>query len=591
MKVRSEFVTNSSSTSFGASFGDALLAIFLGLGLGNLDCGGGEGGGGRSSEEDGGGGGGGDADLEGAMAAAEQAAKEAAEKMQADAAAKDALVDAILDSEEDKLNATGIKIDTEIEAYTNQWQDAVKGADPADLDKLNKQYQDYIDYLKGQKALVEAQKYDLAVTKAEEEAAKAAKGDWIKQQQQDLVQVKEQKSFLEAIAKGYGAHKDYNIDEVNSQLKALKDREAALQGTLKENGAEINYTPQDRSPIGPDPEIVRMKQEHEKQMAQLKAEMEKAAAERNAAKRAELAAKQQWLEKQAANEMAKAGMWNTITKIAEGTQVIADVGVDVLSNLTGPAGKSIKEAYTGFKGVAGGLGEGMASWDGKKGFWNNVGTLGQKTASGAVGGLSDIIKDKIGGHYTEKFGSEAVGKAAQNIYNVGAEAGKEVLVSVLEGPKKGESYIQNIVTAGFKGAQKGALDSSLNVIADGLMPGAKSLPEGLDWSDINVNTFVNSIRKSNPLTSNYGRDAIKNGILSAGTDQAKNFIKGDPVIFDNWKQDFTGKVIEAGATQAGKTYTPMLLRGGKMAGNAAKATAATMAEIGKYSASGSPYVY
>lgn len=63
------------------------------------------------------------------------------------------------------------------------------------------------------------------------------------------------------------------------------------------------------------------------------------------------------------------------------------------------------------------------------------------------------------------------------------------------------------------------------------------------------------------------------------------------MIFDNWKQDFTGKVIEAGATQAGKTYTPMLLRGGKMAGNAAKATAATMAEIGKYSASGSPYVY
>ncbi len=307
MKIRTEFVTNSSSTSFGASFGDALAAIILGLAVFECDCSTV----GASDKDEGesggsGGSGSGDAALQGAMAAAAQAAQEAAEKMAADAAAKEALIDKIFVAEEAKLDAAGSKIEQEIEAYTKQWEEAQATADKSDpnYENMNKQYQDYIDYLKNQKAQIEAQKYQLAVTKAEEAAAKAAQNDWIRQRQEDLIQTKEQRAYLEAVASGYGQHKDYDISAVKSQIEALKQKEAELQGTLKANNAEIDYIPKDRSPIGPDTEIIRIQQEHQQKMQQLQKEIDEAKAKRNEARKIELQNEMAWQQKVAENEMS-----------------------------------------------------------------------------------------------------------------------------------------------------------------------------------------------------------------------------------------------------------------------------------------------
>lgn len=565
MKIRSEFVTNSSSTSFGASFADAVAAMILGLAAFGCDCADQEG-----SEDSGGtgaAGGGEDEVIQGAMDAAAQAAEAAAQQMAADAAAKEALVSGIMDAETAKLNAAGAKMDQEIDAYTKQWADAQATADKTDpnYESMNKQYQDYIDYLKSQREQIEAQKYDLAVTRAQEEAAKAAKSDWIRQQQEDLIQVKEQKSYLEAVASGYGQHKNYDIGAVKSQLEALNQREAALKGTLKDNNAEIDYTPKQRDPIGPDPEIIRLQEEHRKKMEQLQNEINVAKEERNNARRDELIREREWQQKVAQNEMAKAGFWNVLTKAGELTQTAADTGVDILSNLTGPAGKTIKTLYTGIKGVAGGFGEGLAK-----------GNMAAELGKGALSGLSDIAKDKLGGAVGDRWG-EAAGKAAQNIYNVGAEAGKGMYGTFVDGPEKGKDFLTSIVQSGMKGATKGALDSTLNVIGDGILPSGGKIPEGLDWSDINVGTFVNSIRNSNPLTQSFGKTAIGNSLQGLGTDQAKNFIKGDGVIFDDMNQELTGKIIDAGGDIAGKAYTPGVRQGlkslfdtGKAVGNAAE---------------------
>lgn len=550
MKIRTEFVTNSSSTSFGASFGDALAAMIAGLAVIGCDCGSGNGDDGDQDKDKEEGGssedGGEDAALKGAMEAAAQAAQEAADQMAADAAAKDALIGDILDAEGAKLNAAGTKIDQEIDAYTKQWADAQATADQTDpnYETMNKQYQDYIDYLKSQREQVEAQKYQLAVTRAEEEAAKAAKSDWVKQQQEDLIQVQEQKSYLQAVANGYGQHENYNISEVQAQLKALNERENALRGTLKENHAEINYTPKERTPIGPDPEIIRLQEDHRKKMEQLQNEINVAKEERNNARRDELIRERAWQEKVAQNEMAKASFWNVMTKAGELTQTAADTGVDILSNLTGPAGKTIKTAYTGLKGLAGGFGEGLAN-----------GNMAAELGKGALGGLSDIAKDKLGSYVGDQWG-EASGKAAQNIFGIGAEAGKEMYGTFVDGPQKGKDFTTQIIQSGFKGALKGSLDSSLNIIGDGILPGGGKIPDGLDWSDINVGSFVNSVRNSNPLTQSFGKTAINNGLQSWGTDQGKNFIKGDGVIFDDFNQEFTGQVIDTAGDVAGEAYTP-----------------------------------
>jgi len=117
-----------------------------------------------------------------------------------------------------------------------------------------------------------------------------------------------------------------------------------------------------------------------------------------------------------------------MTKAGELTQTAADTGVDILSNLTGPAGKTIKTAYTGLKGVAGGFGEGLAN-----------GNMAAELGKGALGGLSDIAKDKLGSYVGDKWG-EASGKAAQNIFGIGAEAGKEMYGTFVDGPQKGKGF-------------------------------------------------------------------------------------------------------------------------------------------------------
>lgn len=577
MKIRSEFVTNSSSTSFGASLGDALVGLLMGLGLSNCECSNDEENTGSKDSGGGSGGGGEDSAMQGAMDAAAQAAKDAADQMAADAAAKDALIGDILNAEGAKLDAAGSKIDSEIDAYTKQWADAQKGVDPADMGKLNKQYQDYLDYLKSQKDLVDARKYELAVTKAEEDAAKAAKTDWIKQRQQDLIQVQEQKAFLEAVAKGYGAHKNYDINEVNSQLKALSDRESSIRGTLKDNNAEINYTPKDRSPIGPDPEIIRLQDAHKKKMDALQNEINAAKEARNNQRRDELIKEQQWQQKVAENEMKKAGFWNVMTKAGEVTQVVADTGVDILSNLTGPAGKTIKTLYTGIKGVAGGVGEGLANGD-----------MSKNIAKGALDGLTEIVGDKLG----DAMDGKKWGKAIEAGYTVVSEAGKSMAESALDGKTSASDLIQS----GLSGGAGGALDASLGTITDHIFPGGPDLPEDLDYSGMGLKDFISSIRKTNPLSNgklnkftglNPGKQAITDGLQSAGVDQATGWIKGDPVIFEGTEQGVTEKIIE-GTTTA---MTPTVKSGLKMAGNAMKATAQTVGKMAQQAAAPSPYMY
>lgn len=582
MKVRLDFVTNSSSTSSAVALGSSILGIIGGLGLTSCQCsdpgGGGDDDGGSSGDlgpsmED--------ATISSALEASEQAAREAADKMAADAAAKDQLINNVLASEDQKLDATAQKMQGEIDKYTQQWQDAQQGVDPKDpgYADFKKQYDDYIDYVKSQLDQVRAQQYEIQVAEAQEQIAQESRSGWVKQQQEDLVQVMEQKSFLEAVSRGYGKDKNYDISSVQDRLNQLNQREQDLKNTLKQNSAEIDYTPRDRGEIGPDPEMARINREYKLKQQQLQEQIKAEKAARDKVKRAQLEKEQEWLEKDMVTQNRRATFWNVMTKAAETTQVVADVGVDVLSNVTGPIGKTIKTCYTGLKPLAGGFGEGMVksdminniNKDGMKGFWDSMKSqdMGKSLVKGGVSGLSDIAKDKIGG--IDKYG-----KPLQNIYTIGSEAGKSMLDSALDG----KTGAQDLVKAGLSGAAKGSLDVSVNVITDHVLPAGADMPEGMDWSDINVKNFVNSVKSSNPLTvRNLGREALGNSLKSAGIDQAKNFIKGDDVIYSGWNQSFTGDVIDKGTSLGAPKYTPKIINGLNSVGNAAKTTGGIIKEM------------
>lgn len=569
MKIRLDFVTNSSSTSSAVALGSALLGVLTGLGMTSCQCtnpGGGSGNsGGGGSEQDptln-------DAALDAALEASKQAGQDAADNMAADANAKDQLIKTVLDGEQQKLNATALKLQDEIAKYKQQWTDAQQGADPKapGYDKLKKQYDDYIDYVKGQLDQVKAKQYEIEVTKAQEAAAQESKNEWVKQRQQDLVQVKEQKSFLEAVSRGYGKDKNYDITKVQQQINDLKLREQEIGKTLKENNAEINYTARERGEIGPDPEMARINNEYKQKKQQLQQQMNDRKAMEDKQKRTELDNKMKWLNKDMETQASRASFWNVMTKAAETTQVVSDVSIDVLSNVTGPYGKTIKTCYTGLKGLGGGLGEGMANGD-----------MSKNIVKGGLGGLSDIAKDKIG----DKFG-----KSAQQIYTIGSEAGK----SMVEAGLDGKTSAKDMVKAGLTGAAKGSLDAAVSVISDNVLPSGSEMPKGLDWSDINVKTFVNTVKSSNPLTvRNIGREAIGNGIQSAGVDQVKNGIKGDNLIFSGFKQNVTDDIIDKGTSLGATKYTPTLVNGINKIGDTMKNTGNLLGNMVK-SGSGMPNV-
>ena len=458
-----------------------------------------------------------DSEIEAALAASDQAAKDAADRMAADAAERDGLVKDVLNTQETQLAAQANKIKDEMAAYNKQWQDAQQGMDPKDpgYDAFKKQYDDYQDYLKGQLDGVNSKIADVQATRMQEQIAQESKNDWIKQRQEDLVQTAEQKSYLEAVAKGYGSQKGYDIAEVNARLKQLNEREAELKNTLKANNADIEYTPQQRDPIGPDADSVRLNDEYRAKKMALEKEIADAKAARDEARSTELEKEQAWLEKDMKAQANKAAFWNVMTKGAEATQVVADTGVDILSNVTGPAGKTIKGIYQVGKGVGGGFGEGLANGD-----------MGKNIFKGTVGGVSDVIKDKIGDKY---------GKAAQGIYNIGAESGKGALGAGLDG----KSIVDGAISAGIKGG----IDTTLSAGLDKLLPPGE-MPAGMDWTNANTKDIIKSIKGGNPLTS-LTRGAVKDGFIGAGKDQIKNLAKGDEIPVLGFKQGFTDAAIEA----------------------------------------------
>lgn len=552
MKIRTGFVTNSSSTSFGASLGDVFAALLGFTTFSSAWCGSRLGGvGAQGTDADAGGGGGDGSAVDAAILASGAAAQAVADQLAKDAEARNQLVGSLLTSEAAKLDREGQKISAEIEKYTQQWGKAQQGADPSDpgYAGLKKQYDDYVDYLKASLKQVEARKYEIQVAQAEEKIAQESRGAWVKQQQQDLVQVTEQKAFLQAVAKGYGKHSDYDISRVQEQLKQLEGREKELHKTLKANDAEIAYTPRDRGEIGPDPELVRINQQHKQQMAELKQQAAEAQAKRDAQAHAELEKKMQALEHDAQVRAQQAAFWGALTKGAEATQVVSDVSIDILSNVTGPYGKTIKTCYTGLKNVGAGVGEGLAGGD-----------MAKNILKGAVGGLSDIAKDKIG----DKFG-----KSAQQIYTIASEGGKSALDAGLQGKN-----LQEIVKSGVAGAAKGSLDVATGAITDAILPG-NDLPKGLDWSDIKVSTLIKSVKQKNPLTvTHISRDALTEGLKGAAKDQMKNFVKGEDVIFKGWKQGFTDQIIDTGTSLGAPKYTSFVVSATQAVGDAVKKVAA-----------------
>lgn len=217
MKIRSDFVTNSSSTSFGAaSVTGFVTAVISALGISS------------------------------AMAASEAAAGMPEDSGGRDSGGPDRDFDpeSFVRSDVDYEKKLA-KLDREIAEYEKEWQEVKGTYEGDDYVQAEKEYKEYIEYLKNKKAEAESIEFEKQVEKMVKEAEEEYKAEWIEQRKEDLKNVREQIEFIEASIRGYG-RAGYDIAEAQRQLEMYKSWEKDLDNTLKKEGVEYNYKAKER---------------------------------------------------------------------------------------------------------------------------------------------------------------------------------------------------------------------------------------------------------------------------------------------------------------------------------------------------------
>ncbi len=209
---------------------------------------------------------------------------------------------------------------------------------------------------------------------------------------------------------------------------------------------------------------------------------------------AELKERQKQLEKEAEAANRTASWWDWGTKAVETVQVVADTGVDLLANVTGPVGGRIKDVYTVAKGSAEGLGTAIAEG----------GNYAKNITEGTVKGVSDLVKDKLKG---TKF---------DEVYKIGEGAVKGAYQTY----QKGGSYLENITKGALKGGADVIMDKVTGkLIEDGVDP-------GVDWGKARVGFVKDGLKGKNmhSSVSNIIKDRVKTAVDKTGRDAAKKTI-------------------------------------------------------------------
>ena len=471
MKIRNDFVTNSSSTSFGAAAATGFVtAILSALGIG-------------------------------AAIAASDAAKDLPKDSKQDNRScpdRDFDPESFINSDigfQSKL----AKLDHEIGEYEKEWQETKGSLEGEDYEKTKKQYEDYIEYLKNKKQEAENIEFEKQVEKLAKEAEAEYKQDWLDRQKEDLKNAREQIEMIEATIRGYG-QAGYDISEAESQLEMYRAKERDLDRTLQKEGIDYNYQPKPREDIGPSKviaeKLAEVDQKYEEMIQQLRQEKmdrkKKEIIERNI---------EAWRE-ESKEYLKYSNTADNYLKTAEVVQTGADIGVDVLEKVTGPAGKTIKKAYVFTKGVASGAGEAMA----------DPANATSHIIKGTIKGAGDLAKE-----FTDsQLAKDGIGLAS------------EVSQGAIDSYQKGEDISTGIV----KGVGKAAVDAVGDRLTNKFLPNSA---RDIDFGNYSGKQIFKGVVNGNPTIKEFMKDSIKDSIKNNTINQVKNLPKGEGFMFSDWK--------------------------------------------------------
>lgn len=470
MKLRQDFVTNSSSTSFGAASVIAgLVAALSSFGVA-------------------------------VSAAAEEEMESDTEKPDVSQEGPDRDFDpeGFVNSDID-YNEKLDRIDKEIDQYEKEWESIKDSLDKEDYDQVKKEYEEYIDYLKGTRAQAEGIEFEKQIEKIAQEAEKEYKDQWIDERKKDLENTREQIEFINASIKGY-KEAGYDTKEAERQLDIYKEREKELDNTLKSEGIEHNYKAKERDDIGPSKSVAELVAKVDEQYNKILEDIKKEKIDR---KKKEIIERNiEALRAESAEYMKFAGTADKYLKTAEAVQSAADIGVDALEKVTGPAGKVIKKAYVGGKGLGSGVGEAMA----------DPSNAASHIIKGTVKGAGDLAKE-----FTDS-----------QLIKDGINIASETVQGGIDSYQKGESLADGLMG----GIKKAGIEIAGDRLADKFLP---NTARDIDFGSYSGSEIYKGVVAGNPTIKEFIKDSVKDSLKNNTLGQVKNLPKGEGFIFGDLK--------------------------------------------------------
>ncbi|KAF0226125.1 MAG: hypothetical protein FD133_425 [Erysipelotrichaceae bacterium] len=336
MKIKVDHVTNSSSEVFGVVLADSAVTAGLLFMLDTLTTGY------RStnmSQKQ-------DELYDELMMESERMASRITEGVIDDARQQEKIVTDAYDEALSLLLKASKDLQSELSQTKKNWETTDKTAD-----KTTSEYQvqsdknkAYLDYLSEQLKQIELQKSSIEKDRSSKQSLISERDAWIQQNQSDYVMVQEQKSLLMSM----GPMFDTGNSEGNPWLncfKELEKREIDIDKTLMAANARCEYIALAKGELQPNPETQAL-------LIQLETEKfnyDLLVADADASTHKKLRHTYEKKCKALYDQVLNANRGDLATKASEGLQYGADVAVDGLAELAGPAGAQIKIAYGAIK--------------------------------------------------------------------------------------------------------------------------------------------------------------------------------------------------------------------------------------------------
>lgn len=279
----------------------------------------------------------------------EKAADRVASGVMADARQQEAIV---TDAYQTGLTELG-KVRSEIVNTMTQAQkdfDALaKTANPNDPSfiDLKSKHEFGLNFCKEQLRQLDLQKASIEKQKRVTNDLINERDAWIQQNQSDYVTVKEQKALLDSLSASM------KISDENPWLEAYKElekREIDIDKALSSANAKLDYDAVKRGKLDPDPKTLELLKAFE----EAKSEYENANENADEKTRKSLRMTYEKKASKLRQELLEHNRVALALKASEGIQYGADVALDGLADLAGPAGTQIKVAYTAIKTVIAG---------------------------------------------------------------------------------------------------------------------------------------------------------------------------------------------------------------------------------------------